>query len=40
MSAGPRWRRPAMIFLAMTIGLLAIAIAIELAARLAGSAWE
>jgi hypothetical protein len=40
MSEHPRWRRPAAVFAAVTLGLLAIAIGIELAARLAGNAWE
>jgi hypothetical protein len=35
-----RWRRPVAIFAAMTIALLAIAIGIEIAAKLAGNAWQ
>ena len=40
MRAGARWRRPLMLFAALTGVLLAIAIGIELAAKLAGNAWE
>jgi hypothetical protein len=40
MNAPSRWRRPAILFVAVTAALLAIAVGIELAARLAGSAWE
>jgi hypothetical protein len=35
-----RWRRPIALFAAMTAVILAIAIGIELAAKLAGNAWE
>jgi hypothetical protein len=35
-----RWRRPVTIFAGATIGLLAIAIGIEIAAKLAGNAWQ
>jgi hypothetical protein len=35
-----RWRRPIALFAAVTAALLAIALGIELAAKLAGNAWE
>jgi hypothetical protein len=40
MKTAPRWRRPVMIFALVTVGLLAIAIGIEVAAKLAGNAWQ
>jgi hypothetical protein len=40
MSGGSRWRRPLALFAAVTVGLLAVAIGIELAAKLAGNAWQ
>jgi len=40
MKTASRWRRPVMIFAAVTAALLAIAIGIEVAAKLAGNAWQ
>ena len=40
MKAKSQWRRPLAIFAGLTIGLLALAIGIEIAAKLAGNAWQ
>lgn len=40
MKAASGWRRPVAIFVAVTVVLLAIAVGIEIAAKLAGNAWQ
>lgn len=40
MSGRTRWRRPVVLFVAVMAVVLAIAIGIEIAAKLAGNAWE
>ena len=40
MSDRPRLPRPVALFIGLTLGLLAVALGIEVAAKLAGSAWE